>query len=349
MSDFKKTDSKDQPESNMDSKTSQPYYPINEEAARRAKAANSFSDYRPGSATAEYRQCVDKAIQLAEQQKKRTDPIHHEKIDRLLDTYARKLADNLNQGYAISARVPSVMIAGPSNFPVRQKQKQNRALDTNMQEWRHIQGLLDKIRSTGMGGISADEQNAIQKLESKLEKLKQAQEIMKSVNAYYRKHHTLDGCPDLTEQQIENLKQSMSSSWRTNPKPFESFSLSNNNAEIRRVKERIDTLTRQKEIGYVGWEFDGGKVEANAEDNRLQIFFEEKPSPQVREELKSGGFRWAPSIGAWQRQLNDNAMHAANHIQAIQPLSGERPTEIQTKAQRQKKQEISKKKNEVAR
>ena len=30
------------------------YYPINEEAARRAKNANSFSDYVPGSATAAY-------------------------------------------------------------------------------------------------------------------------------------------------------------------------------------------------------------------------------------------------------------------------------------------------------
>lgn len=29
------------------------YYPINEEAARRAMEANSFSDYVPGSATAE--------------------------------------------------------------------------------------------------------------------------------------------------------------------------------------------------------------------------------------------------------------------------------------------------------
>ncbi len=28
------------------------YYPINEEAAKRAKNANSFSDYQPGSATA---------------------------------------------------------------------------------------------------------------------------------------------------------------------------------------------------------------------------------------------------------------------------------------------------------
>ena len=37
------------------------YYPINEGAARRAKEMNSFSDYKEGSATAEYRAMVDKA------------------------------------------------------------------------------------------------------------------------------------------------------------------------------------------------------------------------------------------------------------------------------------------------
>ena len=42
------------------------YYPINEEAARRAKNANSFSDYVPGSATAAYREMVDRAYALGE-------------------------------------------------------------------------------------------------------------------------------------------------------------------------------------------------------------------------------------------------------------------------------------------
>ena len=118
------------------------YYPINEGAARRAKEMNSFSDYKEGSATAEYRAMVDKAAAIAEQQKSRVDPMYHEKIDHLLDTYARKLAENMNQGFAIDARVPSVMIAGPANFPVGKKEKQNRARDSNMEEWRYIQGLL---------------------------------------------------------------------------------------------------------------------------------------------------------------------------------------------------------------
>ena len=67
------------------------YYPINEGAARRAKEMNSFSDYKERSATAEYRAMVDKAHDHSRTAKSRVDPMYHEKIDHLLDTYARKL------------------------------------------------------------------------------------------------------------------------------------------------------------------------------------------------------------------------------------------------------------------
>lgn len=305
------------------------YYPINEGAAHRAKEMNSFSDYKEGSATAEYRAMVDKAAAIAEKQKSRVDPMYHEKIDHLLDTYARKLAENMNQGFAIDARVPSVMIAGPANFPVGKKEKQNRARDSNMEEWRHIQGLLDKIRSTGMGGISADDPAAIEKLQKKLDGLERSQLIMKEVNAYYRKHGKLDGCALLSPDQIEKLKASMASSWRSDPRPFESYQLTNNNAEIRRVKARIEQLSKQAQQEFSGWEFDGGRVEMNREDNRLQVFFDGKPDADTRAELKSSGFRWAPSVGAWQRQLTDNAIRAADRLECIKPLSGEKPSQLQ--------------------
>ena len=320
-----------------DGKTTEPtYYAINETTARRAKEAISYSDYRPGNATSEYRQMVDEAVKIAERQKKRVDPMHHEKIDRLLDTYCRKLADNMNHHNEILGRVPSVMIAGPSNFPVRKKEKQNAAMDSNMQEWRDIQGLLDKIRSTGMGGISADDPDAVAKLQAKLDNLIESQETMKAVNAYYRKHKTLDGCPHLPPQTLEKLKADMAQGWHLEDKPFASWALSNNNAEIHRVKARIESLTRKEQTPFVGWEFDGGKVEINREENRLQVFFDGKPDADTRAELKDGGFRWAPSAKAWQRQLTDNAFRAADSIKTIAPLTGERPTELQRKARREK-------------
>lgn len=312
------------------------YYPINEGAARRANDANSFRDYTPGSATATYRQMVDEAAELAQNQKSRVDPMHHERIDQLLDTYARRLAENMNNSYAIEARVPSILIAGGSNFPVRKKEKQNAARDRNMEDWQDVQGILDKIRSTGMGGISADDPQAVAKLEAKLAKLEAAQETMKGVNAYYRKHGTLEGCTLLKPEQIKELQEGMAQSWHLEKnKPFQSFELSNNNAEIRRIRGRIEQLKQHEEKSFVGWEFDGGRVEANKTDNRLQIFFDEKPDDAARAELKANGFKWAPSAGAWQRQLNNNAYYAAGYVSCIQPVTGEKPIDLQRKAQHQ--------------
>ena len=315
------------------------YYTINEDAARRAKEANSFYDYQPGSATAEYRSMVDKAVEIAQRQKKRVDPEFHEKIDQLLDTYARLLAQNMNKGYEIAARVPSVMIAGPANFPVKKKQKQNAADDKNMREWQDIQGLLDKIRSTGMGGISADDPNAIEKLQAKLEKLEARQEMMKAVNAYYRKHKTLEGCPHLSQKSIEAFQSGMAEGGGGSP--FLPWQLSNNNATIRQVRSRIEQLTRQQETAFVGWEFDGGTVEINREANRLQIFFEGKPDEATRNILKENSFRWSPKAGAWQRQLNDNTFWVVDRISFLRPLSGEKPSELQAKARKAQQEKPS--------
>ena len=337
-------DAPEQPEAAVpeESTTVQPeaaaikYYPINEGAARRANDANSFRDYTPGSATAAYRQMVDQAAELAQQQKSRVDPMHHERIDQLLDTYARRLAENMNNSYAIEARVPSILIAGGSNFPVRKKEKQNAARDRNMEDWQDVQGILDKIRSTGMGGISADDPQAVAKLEAKLAKLEAAQETMKGVNAYYRKHGTLEGCTLLKPEQVKELQEGMAQSWHLEKnKPFQSFELSNNNAEIRRIRGRIEQLKQHEEKSFVGWEFDGGRVEANKTDNRLQIFFDEKPDDAARAELKANGFKWAPSAGAWQRQLNNNAYYAAGYVSCIQPVTGEKPIDLLRKAQHQ--------------
>ena len=284
---------------------------------------NSCFDYVEGSATAAYRAAVDQAAELAEQQKREMDPIHHEKIDRLLDTYARKLAENTNKRNDIATRVPSILIAGGSNFPVRKKEKQNRADDAAMAEWKEIQGLLDKIRGTGKGGISADDPEAVAKLKAKVERLEQFQATMKGVNAYYRKNKTLDGCPLLSPEEIEKLKAAMARSWRADPKPYESYALSNNNAAIRQAKARIDELSAKEKTEYKGWTFNGGEVKPDRESNRLQVFFDEKPDREICSAMRHGGFRWAPSVGAWQRQLNNAAIWTAKHMDCLRPLSVE--------------------------
>lgn len=298
------------------------YYPINEDAARRAKNMNSFSDYKEGSATASYRKAVDEAAALAERQKARVDPMYHEKIDRLLDLYARKLAENMNAGFSIDARCSSILISGGSNFPVRKKEKQNAARDRNMAEWRRIQGLLDKIRGVGTAGISSDDPQALAKLEAKLAKLEKHQELMKAANAAIRMKDKEKGDKRLAElgytpEEITELRAPDFAGRIGYP----AYALQNNNANIRRIRERVEELKkRQTEPAPEGWEFDGGQVVVNTDENRLQIIFDGKPDADLRAELKSEGFRWAPSQGAWQRQLTDNAFRAARRIEQIAPI-----------------------------
>ena len=293
------------------------YYKINEEEAKRAKMVNSFSDYVPGSATADYKRAVDAATEIAEKQKKKVGPEYHDKIDRLLDSYASKLADNLNNRYRIDASVPSVLVAGGSNFPVARKKKQNERRDRNTQEYIEIQGILDKIRSTGMGGIMSDDPNAIDKLRTKLEKLERQQEKMRNINAYYRKHKSLDGCPELTVDEVEWFKQTMSDPHALYDQPYPKWALTNNSANIRRIKSRIETLEKEAARAAEKPEEKGGEgytLRENSEIGRIQFVFDGKPVASVRDLLKSWGFRWSPREGAWQRMLNDNGRYAAEQL-----------------------------------
>lgn len=225
------------------------YYPINEDTAKLAKTMNSFRDYVPGSATAEYRSMVDKAAQLAEKKKQAVDPIYHEKIDHLLDKYARKLADNLNQHYSIETRVPSIMISGGGNFPTAKKHKQNAARDKNMEEYQYVQGILSKMDSVGTGGISADDPDALGKLKEKLEGMQAKHAEMKAANAHWRKHGTMAGYGDITTEQAVSMDEKIKNDYSWCRQPYPSYTLTNSNANIRRVKERIEGMERRAAVG----------------------------------------------------------------------------------------------------
>lgn len=59
---------------------------------------------------------------------------------------------------------------------------------------------------------------------------------------------------------------------------------------------------------------EGCTIVVNYAENRLQIVYDEKPSATVRDSLKKCAFHWAPTEGAWQRQLTTSAISAAVHV-----------------------------------
>ncbi len=83
-------------------------------------------------------------------------------------------------------------------------------------------------------------------------------------------------------------------------------------AEICKQKEAEKKQSAERESAE--FPFEGGSVILNYSENRLQIIYDEKPSTAVRDNLKKCAFRWAPSEGAWQRQLTSSAILAAVQV-----------------------------------
>jgi hypothetical protein len=54
----------------------------------------------------------------------------------------------------------------------------------------------------------------------------------------------------------------------------------------------------------------GCKVVYNYREDRIQLIFDEKPSPDIIAQLKKSAFKWSPCFGAWQRQMTGNAIFA---------------------------------------
>lgn len=292
------------------------YYAINETTARQAHEMMSYSDYKVGSKTAEYRAMVDKAYDLAD----KTAEIRPEATDRvyaLADRYAKKMADNFNRDSSIGTRCPSVMISGAGNFPTRKKEKQVAAWELCHKEYQEIQGILEKINNIRYSKevIKSGDEDALEKLEAKLETLKKNQEEMKAANRAIRMKDTEKGDAKLAEMGYtpEQIKQLREPDF-CGRIGYADYQLTNNNANIRRVEGRIRQLKAAKEKGTQERENEFFKVVENTELMRLQLFFDGKPEADVRSVLKSNGFKWAPSQSAWQRQLTTNARYALERV-----------------------------------
>lgn len=295
------------------------YYAINESTAATAHNINSFSSYKAGSATEGYKAAVNEVYAIVERIQE-LKPEYAERALFMADRYARKYAEYLNDYYRNEASCPSVMICGPANFPVRKKERQNSRRDSLMKVYNGLQEYKHKIESllTYDRPIMASDENAIEMLTDKLEAAKAAQEEMKAENAYYRKHGTMVGYGDLTEDQAKRYDEAINNSWYKAPNA--PFSLSNNNANIHRIEERIKSLTAIKEAGTkeaAETDSEGNElfqVVENVNLMRLQLIFEGKPSEAARDILKHHGFKWSPANQAWQRQLTDNAKYTLDRI-----------------------------------
>lgn len=166
----------------------------------------------------------------------------------------------------------------------------------------------DKIESRARAAerysaISSDDPMGIEKLTAKLDKRVKLQERMKAANSAIRMKNTEAGNKKLSalgysDEDIKNLRKGDFCGRVGYP----AYALQNNNAEIRRIKSRIEELEAKQDEEPETWTGEGWTAETDQDDNRIRVYFDGKPDEKTRAILKGYGFRWSPRNQAWQRQ-----------------------------------------------
>ena len=160
--------------------------------------------------------------------------------------------------------------------------------------------------------IFSDNPDATEKLVDKIARLKKRQAVMKWANQLIRKADR-EGLADLGFSE-ETITKLFSGDFAGRA-GFPNYALTNNSANIRRLEKRLAAIQNAQDDETTEEQFQSGvRLVDNVEANRLQIFFPEIPSEEIRRELKRNGFRWSPTAGAWQRHRSNRATYLAQLI-----------------------------------
>ena len=104
--------------------------------------------------------------------KARVSPFYHDKLDALLDRYARRLAQWMNDYNRNQASYPSQFISGAGGYNMRKHEKQMSREGTLWNEYDEIKAILNKIEAVGSGPVDLADPHAREMLADQLQSSK---------------------------------------------------------------------------------------------------------------------------------------------------------------------------------
>lgn len=221
------------------------------------------------------------------------------------------------------SRCLSTMISGPSNFPASRYQKRSDAVDRRLSELVEFRGrALAAIRRAlcpEKAPIMAGDADAVERLRAKIAEAEARQERMKAINETYRaflkRPQSLDasGLSDGEKALVRAYKPEYS----FDRQPCARYELTNNSANIRRMRERLAEIEATKAAPTTEAQGEAARIEDSPAENRVRLYFPGKPDEGIRTTLKRNGFRWTPSLACWQAYRNSRTLELAREIAKV--------------------------------
>lgn len=143
----------------------------------------------------------------------------------------------------------------------------------------------------------------IEELEEKIRKAQKNHEAMKRINAYYRKHKTLDGCPDVDDTNAAKIKKSLSCS---PGKPFSGEKIRYSLNCIKESEQRLLRETALRDAGD-GWTFNGGRIVIDQESGKIKLC---DSSDEIHRRIQELGtcFYWTDPDGTPQMMYFEHVL-----------------------------------------
>ena len=274
---------------------------LNEELIRRNNNQSMFDrgNHIKESANMEYKKFIETYS------KQNLNNKQLEIVNKRKEQFKELLTNEYNNILKIEGNYVPITVSGPAKYPAK---KMMSVLDKIQRKYDEFDNKIDKFykntddmlksaytkdeiikkyRNGYNEPISNDDPLVKEKLEAKLEYLEEKHNKYKDYNKKARK---------------EGLEQ------------LAPYVLANSNQNIKSVKDRLANIEKMQKFDNTGFTFKDGEVKFDKEDMRVKIFFNNKPSEEVRTELKSHAFKWSPKNMAWQRKLTNDSIYMTNRI-----------------------------------
>lgn len=262
------------------------------------------------------------------------------------EAYIAKYREWVSTLFAKQSRVMSAMIVGPAKFPTQRNKAASDAYDyayKNFRTWREnffkgVQRRIDAAKPKEQReeeewqGVKAMITRSAQSIYG-IDTRHEPYDRTCFVSNLYGRLETIakNGKVEIIRKAAEYIKELNKKFKETGGKAI----FTDRHKFWKLVDKAGETIAKQQENAdkeNETIEIYDCTVVKNYEENRLQIFHEEKPAQEVINKLKTEGWRWSRNNGCWQRQLTQNACWSAARVIAGDPAGLSNFDEVRTLA-----------------